>query len=89
MDRVLGPCRGEYLAQIRAKVIVSHPPVAIAVEYVIQLFFQTFVVVPSFVLVGELTSPLALAPGISDSDQLEAIHLADLENSVCVVEQDT
>ena len=73
------------------EIIVSHPPVAVTLENVVQLFFETFVVIPSFVLVSELTSPLTLTPRVSDSNELE-VHALDFDNlldTIGVIEKDT
>ena len=72
-----------------AEVIVSHPPVSITLEHIIELLFETLVVIPCFVLISELTSPLTLAPWVSNSNELEAIDFSDLLNTVSVIEEDT
>lgn len=76
---------------MRAKVVVSHPPITVAFEHVVELLFQAFVVVPSFIFIGKLTCPLSLAPRVSDSDQLQvhALYFDDLLDTVGMVEQDT
>ena len=67
VDRVLAPGRRENLTKIelvevRTEVVISHPPVAVVLEYVIQLFFKTLVVVPCLIFVGEFTRPFSLSP---------------------------
>jgi hypothetical protein len=71
------------------EVTVLHPPVAIALEHIVELLFQSLVVVPSFVLVGEFTGPLSLAPRVSDSNQHNSVDFSDLLDSVGVVKEDT
>lgn len=90
MNRVLGPNRWEDFAQINlvemgAEVVILHPPVSVALENVIELLLQPFMVVPSLILVGKLTSPLALAPRISDPNELEPIDLPNLLDTVGMV----
>lgn len=72
-----------------AEVIVSHPPVSITLEHIIELLLETLVVIPCFILISELSCPLTLTPRVSDSNELEAIDLSDLLNTICVVEEDT
>ena len=72
-----------------AEVIVSHPPVTVTFENIVELFFKTFVVIPSLVLISELTSPLSLTPRVSDSNQLEAIDFSNLLDTISVIEKNT
>jgi len=76
---------------VGAEVVVPHPPVTITLEYVIELLFETFVVVPSLVFVSELTCPLTLTPRVPDSNELKihALDLDDLLDTVGMVEQNT
>ena len=76
---------------MRAEVIVSHPPVAVALKDVVQLLFQALVVVPSFIFISKLTCPLSLAPRVSDSNQLQvhALYFNDLLDTVGMVEKNT
>lgn len=93
MDGVLRPNRWENFAEIHlvemcTEVIVSHPPVTIALEHIVELLLETFVVIPSLILVGELTSPLTLSPRISDSNELETVDFSDLLNTISMVKKD-
>lgn len=71
------------------EVIVSHPPVTVTLEHVVELLLQSFMVIPSLILVCELTSPLSLTPRISNSNKLESINFSNLLNTISMVEQDT
>ena len=76
-----------HLVEVNAPVFVTHPPGAVVAEDVVELLFEALVVIPSLVLISELASPFALAPGVSDADQLELINLAHVENTVRMVKQ--
>jgi hypothetical protein len=94
MDRILRPNCWENFAEINlievcAEIIVSHPPVTITLEHIVELFFKTFVIIPSLILVSELTGPLTLTPRISNSDKLKPVDFSDLLNTISMVEQDT
>ena len=93
-DRVLGPRRWEDFAQVQlvevgAEIVVPHPPVAVILEDVVELFLQTFVIVPSLIFVSKLACPFALAPRIANSDKLQVVDLLDLLDTVGVVEEDS
>jgi hypothetical protein len=49
------------LVIVLAPVIKFHPPVAIIFEFVVQFFSKTFIVIPSFIIIAEGTSPFTLA----------------------------
>jgi hypothetical protein len=62
-DGVLRPCRWEDLTKVdhaeeSTEVIEAHPPVAITLELVVQLFLQALEVVPCFIFIAELASPV-------------------------------
>jgi len=91
MDRELRPSRWEDFTEIKlvemgAEVIIFHPPVSVVFENVVELFFETLVIVPSLILVCELTCPLALAPWISYTNELKAIDFSDLLDTIGMVE---
>ena len=96
MNRVLRPCGWEdltevHLVEVGAEIVELHPPVTIVLEDVLQLLFETLMIVPSLILISELTRPLSLSPRISDSNELEvhALDFDNLLNTIGVIEKDT
>ena len=96
MNRVLRPCGWEdltevHLVEVGAEIFELHPPVTIVLEDVLQLLFETLMIVPSLILISELTRPLSLSPRISDSNELEvhALDFDNLLNTIGVIEKDT
>jgi hypothetical protein len=94
IDGVLGPVRWEDLAKIHfvemcKEIIRFHPPVTIILENVVELFFKTFMIIPSFIFICEFTCPLSATPRVSDSDKLKSINLFDLKDTISVIEKNT
>jgi hypothetical protein len=73
VNGVLSIIGWEYFAQIKfveicTEVIVTHPPVSITLEGIIQLFLQAFLIIPSFIFICKFACPFSSSPRISDSD---------------------
>ena len=72
---------------MNAPVFVAHPPGAVITENVVKFLFQTFIVIPSFVLICKLSSPLSLAPRVTDPHELEAVNITDVKDTIGVIEE--
>ena len=72
---------------MNAPVFIAHPPGAIVSENIVELLFQTFVVIPSFILICELACPFTLAPRISNSEELKAIDISDIKDTVGMIKE--
>lgn len=46
-------------------------------------------VVPGFILVCEFACPFSLSPWVSNSDELQAIDLSDLLDSISMIEENS
>lgn len=71
-----------------APVFITHPPCSIVTEDIVELLLKTLVIIPSFVLISELSGPLALSPRVTESNELQTINFTNVEDTICVVEQD-
>ena len=72
-----------------APIFVPHPPSSVIFEHVVKLILETLIVIPSLVFISELASPLSVTPRVPYSDQLQAIDVSNIQDTVGVVEQDT
>jgi len=90
MHGVLRPRRWEYLTEVDFvelvdEVVEEHPPVAIPFESVVELLFETFIVIPSLVLIAESPIPLSGTPGIPNPEQFDPVDFSDLLYAVGVI----
>ena len=76
-----------HLVEVNAPVFVTHPPGTVIAEDVVKLFFQALIVIPSFVLISELASPLSLTPRVTDPHELEAVNITDVKDTIGVIEK--
>jgi hypothetical protein len=74
---------------VNAPVFVAHPPGTVITENVVKFLFQSFIVIPSFVLIRKLSSPFSLAPRVTNSHELEAVNITNVKDTICVIEENT
>ena len=74
---------------MNAPVLITHPPGTIISEDIVKLFLEALVVIPGFIFISELTSPLSLAPRVPYSNKLQSIDIANVQDTICMIEQDS
>jgi len=91
-DRELLPGRWENLTHVHLIVVgtpvfIAHPPCTVISECIVKFFFETFMVVPSLIFIGELTSPLAMTPRVPNSNQLKTVNVPDIHYAIGMIKQ--
>ena len=78
-----------HLVVVHMPVLVSHPPRSIVFELVIQFIFQSFMIIPSFIFICKFSTPFSMSPRVSNSYQLQSIHISHIKHSISMIEQYT
>lgn len=71
-----------------APVLITHPPSAVITEHIVEFLLESFIIIPSFILIGELACPLTLTPRVTDSKELKAIDLTHVKDTVSMIKED-